>query len=126
MSVENGGVKSNFDIKSIISTKMDAANESAKALRKKIADAEAQLADLKNQLIKVENDIALGQARLLQDESFLVTHESDIDNEHGAENITTSEINENNQNGTKWPLSPEEYKRYGRQMIVPNIGLQGM
>lgn len=26
---------------------------------------------------------------------------------------------------TKWPLSPEEYKRYGRQMIVPSIGIQG-
>jgi adenylyltransferase/sulfurtransferase len=25
----------------------------------------------------------------------------------------------------KWPLSADEYKRYGRQMIVPQIGLQG-
>jgi len=25
----------------------------------------------------------------------------------------------------KWPLELEEYKRYGRQMIVPNIGIQG-
>ncbi|KAI9674404.1 MAG: Molybdenum cofactor synthesis protein 3 [Caeruleum heppii] len=27
--------------------------------------------------------------------------------------------------GTTWPLTPEEYTRYGRQMIVPQIGLQG-
>lgn len=27
--------------------------------------------------------------------------------------------------GNRWPLLPEEYKRYGRQMIVPQIGLQG-
>jgi len=27
---------------------------------------------------------------------------------------------------THWPLSPEEYKRYGRQMIVPSIGIQGI
>ncbi|RDL40041.1 uncharacterized protein BP5553_00020 [Venustampulla echinocandica] len=26
---------------------------------------------------------------------------------------------------SKWPLSAEEYQRYGRQMIVPNIGIQG-
>ncbi|KAF2839456.1 Molybdopterin-synthase sulfurtransferase [Patellaria atrata CBS 101060] len=25
----------------------------------------------------------------------------------------------------KWPLDPEEYKRYGRQLIMPEIGLQG-
>lgn len=27
---------------------------------------------------------------------------------------------------SKWPLSQEEYTRYGRQMIVPSIGIQGM
>ena len=26
---------------------------------------------------------------------------------------------------SKWPLSPEEYLRYGRQMIVPSIGMEG-
>ncbi|KAG9236279.1 molybdenum cofactor synthesis protein-like protein [Amylocarpus encephaloides] len=25
----------------------------------------------------------------------------------------------------KWPLLPDEYKRYGRQMIVPSVGIQG-
>ena len=25
----------------------------------------------------------------------------------------------------KWPLEAEEYKRYGRQMIMPEIGIQG-
>lgn len=26
---------------------------------------------------------------------------------------------------SKWPLNPEEYLRYGRQMIVPSIGVGG-
>lgn len=26
---------------------------------------------------------------------------------------------------SKWPLTPEEYLRYGRQMIVPSIGMEG-
>lgn len=26
---------------------------------------------------------------------------------------------------TPWPLSSEEYKRYGRQLILPNIGIEG-
>ena len=25
-----------------------------------------------------------------------------------------------------WPLDAEEYQRYGRQMIMPEIGLQGL
>ena len=25
----------------------------------------------------------------------------------------------------KWPLSKEEYKRYGRQLIMPEVGVQG-
>ncbi|EPE28084.1 Activating enzyme of the ubiquitin-like protein [Glarea lozoyensis ATCC 20868] len=33
--------------------------------------------------------------------------------------------NESEKIPTKWPLTPDEYKRYGRQMIVPNIGIQG-
>ncbi|KHN98948.1 Molybdenum cofactor biosynthesis, MoeB [Metarhizium album ARSEF 1941] len=29
------------------------------------------------------------------------------------------------ENNWKWPLEEDEYQRYGRQMIVPNFGLQG-
>ena len=27
---------------------------------------------------------------------------------------------------TTWPLEPDEYKRYGRQLILPNIGRAGV
>ncbi len=33
---------------------------------------------------------------------------------------------ENEASGVKWPLKREEYKRYGRQMIVPSVGLKGI
>lgn len=33
---------------------------------------------------------------------------------------------ENQESGGRWPLLPEEYKRYGRQMIVSQVGLQGL
>lgn len=25
----------------------------------------------------------------------------------------------------KWPLSAQEYDRYGRQLVLPNVGIQG-
>ncbi len=28
--------------------------------------------------------------------------------------------------GGRWPLRGEEYRRYGRQMIVPSVGIQGI
>lgn len=48
---------------------------------------------------------------------------------HSAEQIAAKAANEetgNKANGKRnWPLLAEEYKRYGRQMIVPQLGLQG-
>jgi len=38
---------------------------------------------------------------------------------------TEKEERETNQNW-KWPLSSDDYKRYGRQLIMPEIGLKGM
>lgn len=38
--------------------------------------------------------------------------------------LASLESKEQNDNW-KWPLSPEEYKRYGRQIVVPSIGIQG-
>lgn len=40
-------------------------------------------------------------------------------------NLEKKEKEKNVTSPSKWPLSSEEYKRYGRQMIVPSIGLSG-
>lgn len=66
---------------------------SAGTLRKQIAETEAQLNKLREQLSQVE---ALAKDK----------HENPVTQ--------------------KWPLSQEEYKRYGRQMIIPSIGLKGI
>ena len=80
---------------------MDAATQSAEALKKHIATTEEQLKRLKEQLVAVEAQSSLEKAV-----GGL---------ELGAGPVTTG----------KWPLELEEYKRYGRQMIVPSIGIQG-
>ncbi len=80
---------------------MDAATQSAEALKKQIATMEEQLKRLKEQLIAVEA-------------------QSSIENTLGGLGLGGGPVTTG-----KWPLELEEYKRYGRQMIVPNIGIQG-
>jgi len=82
---------------------MDSANASAAALRKQIFETEAQLKKLKEQLAQVEATDGISSISL---------------NSSANDPVTLSE--------GKWPLSKEEYRRYGRQMIVPSIGIQGL
>ena len=77
---------------------MDQATKSAETLRKQIAATEEELIRLKGQLAAVEE-------REVQNLNSLSLQEDPVTR--------------------KWPLELEEYKRYGRQMIVPNIGIQG-
>ncbi|PSS27657.1 hypothetical protein M430DRAFT_93215 [Amorphotheca resinae ATCC 22711] len=82
---------------------MESASASAQALREQIAATEARLQKLKDELAQVE---ASDAARYLNGLSL-----------NGGP-VTP-------QNGSaKWPLLNEEYQRYGRQMIVPSIGIQ--
>src|SRR4051794_24324466 len=80
---------------------MESANSEAEALKQLISATERNLEALKNQLAKVERR---GQ--------------SDI---HTAKLPDVLETLKDN----KWPLTADEYLRYGRQMIVPSIGIQG-
>lgn len=76
------------------------------SLRAQIAATEAQLAALKKELEAAEKTAAAAAATAKT---------------NGAAGARPLE----NGHKRKWPLSGEEYKRYGRQMIVPQIGLQG-
>ena len=67
-------------------------------LRCQIADLESQLDDLKRRLA------AAGD---------------------GAAALTRPSEPAQSSSDWKWPLEAEEYKRYGRQMIMPEVGLQG-
>lgn len=70
----------------------------ADALRCRIADLELQLHDLKRRLA------AAGD---------------------GAAALTRPSEPAQSSRDWKWPLEAGEYKRYGRQMIMPEVGLQG-
>jgi adenylyltransferase/sulfurtransferase len=77
---------------------MDQAAKSVETLRRQIAATEEELSRLREQLAVIENE-KVQNLKGLSLEQGPVTR--------------------------KWPLELEEYKRYGRQMIVPNIGIQG-
>ena len=84
-------------------TSMNEPQESVASLRAQIEATEAQLARLKLTLaISEESANKSESARLTDDHS-------------DSPSVP----------GNQWPLLQEEYRRYGRQMIVPEIGLQG-
>lgn len=84
---------------------MESANASAQALREQILATEAQLQKLKDELAQVEAHDATQRLHDL-----------------GLNGSPVTELNDKK----KWPLLEEEYKRYGRQMIVTSIGIQGL
>ncbi|KAL4947378.1 hypothetical protein BDW69DRAFT_117878 [Aspergillus filifer] len=76
------------------------------SLRTEIAAAETQLAKLKRELQDAEET-----ARTCETQNATAT--------------TTTTAEADTQKNSTWPLLQEEYRRYGRQMIVPQVGLQG-
>jgi adenylyltransferase/sulfurtransferase len=74
------------------------------SLRAQIAATEAQLAGLKRELASAQETAAAD-----------------------SNGVEGSDSNQHDQAKTesRWPLLQEEYKRYGRQMIVSQVGLEG-
>ncbi|KAL8706955.1 MAG: hypothetical protein Q9201_000003 [Fulgogasparrea decipioides] len=94
---------------------MDSVDVAVESLRVQIAQAEALLKHLKFQLAKVEKE---------QHQRGRPDASSDLS--HAQPPSPTLPNAPSQANGTsKWPLEAEQYKRYGRQLILPRIGLQG-
>ena len=84
---------------------MDSISQRASALKQQIIDKEKELQHLKSLLVGIEET----QATITPPPQEHITSQDVIPPPN-----------------PKWPLSSEEYQRYGRQMIVPNIGIQGL
>lgn len=89
-------------LESVFAGGMEEAEKKADILREKIRIAEKDLQNMKSRLASIEAESSRRASALT---------------------IKPNSIGANDYQ--KWPLSPEEYKRYGRQMIVPNVGLKG-
>ncbi|KAJ9621544.1 hypothetical protein H2203_007031 [Taxawa tesnikishii (nom. ined.)] len=101
-------------------------------LRQRVQDAETQLRDLKLQLQQAE-----AQAQAAHDLSqayeggLPLTGKMNCTLTYVPEPSTAAAASTGNEEPIKheqpwsWPLTAEDYKRYGRQLIMPEIGLQG-
>ncbi|KAF9894761.1 Urmylation protein [Aspergillus nanangensis] len=83
---------------------MDELEHTCASLRAQIAATETQLAGLKRDLESAEQAAAKARAQHVTNTNTTSNHNSDT---------------------RRWPLLDEEYRRYGRQMIVPQLGLSG-
>lgn len=86
---------------------MNTLEDDCASLRAQIAATEAQLANLRRDLLNAEKAAAAAKSS---------EKSSPAENRNEAQTASTR----------RWPLEQEEYKRYGRQMIVSQIGLPGM
>ena len=82
-----------------------------KELKLRIREAELHLSDLKIQLERAETDTESPSPGHFLPRSNWPTRTPP------ASNATT---------GKPWPMHADEYTRYGRQMIMPEIGLKGL
>ena len=108
------------------------------SLRQQIATCEAQLASLRQQLAEAEHTHYNQQLLESQRQHLRHTLAADDplshDMNHGIADTFCSEVYaalsphttaEEKLIPNAWPLEKEEYRRYGRQLIMPEIGLQG-
>ncbi|KAI0890662.1 adenylyltransferase [Annulohypoxylon maeteangense] len=86
---------------------MGSVSNKAEQLQRKIVQAEKELQDLRKQLAELESP----------------TLHADVDQGLGS----TSDLSESTKDlpEWKWPLREEEYLRYGRQLILPTVGIKG-
>lgn len=92
-------------------------------------DGQGELDDLRTALESARSRVIALEARLAEAESGHASINGDefstkiyqpID-QPSSSKTHLLEVGED----VKWPLHPEEYTRYGRQMIMPEIGLEG-
>ncbi|KAJ5085059.1 hypothetical protein N7532_009830 [Penicillium argentinense] len=82
-----------------------------------MADIESTCASLRAQILATEAQLDGLKRDLANAEKASKSRASPAADEHKEQN--------DNHEGRRWPLLPEEYRRYGRQMIVSQVGLEG-
>ena len=109
---------------------MDPSSDTVLRLRSEIASLESVLADLKAQLTHAEayhkqnGPTQLNDHSQTQDTSYIPIKPVKCSEKTFQSSVDQFDLRHHNQ-GRSQVLAPEEYKRYGRQLIMPEIGLRG-
>lgn len=76
----------------------------------------------------IESKCAFLRAQIAATESQLAALRQELESAEKAASTNRTAHNRSEQHGfqRKWPLFADEYRRYGRQMIVPQLGLEGL
>ena len=104
--------------------KMNLADNPVLRLRAQIASLQGALADLKTQLIDAEayyNRSTFAQA----DSSGHLVQPPNYNEKTFESLVDQMEMSQEEKWGRSRELTMEEHKRYGRQLIMPEIGLRG-
>ena len=112
---------------------MDSFNNPILRLRNHISSLEALLTDLKVQLSNAEAEYSQTLPAQLdvngspQTQAKPYHSDQPIDRKAKAfaSFVDQLDLPQENKWGKSWDLTSEEYKRYGRQLIMPEIGLRG-
>lgn len=100
---------------------MEPAGKSAEQLRRRIAEAEDELKALRQQLAQLESAEEKTEGKEI---SQSISERQAPERRKTGAPVKPSEQAE--PAAWKWPLSKEEYERYGRQLILPQVGINGM
>ncbi|KAL9100794.1 MAG: hypothetical protein Q9163_003874 [Psora crenata] len=104
---------------------MDVIDQKVERLRSQVAAVETLLSDLKEQLAEAERTLA---SRTNEACTTVDPSSEQVNGWRGGghSNSTESQGPEDTSSSDQtWSMPLDDYKRYGRQMILPQIGLQG-
>ncbi|CAI6339737.1 unnamed protein product [Periconia digitata] len=108
-------------------------DQTVESLKRQIASHESLLEDLRRQLAEAQFNQPPPGAQESQEQTFQASDDPLAhDLSHGIAEDYMNEVfaalsrpQGDHSPPNRWPLSQDEYKRYGRQLIMPEIGLQG-
>lgn len=116
-------IKHRFSL-STSTNSMEPAGKSAEQLRRRIAEAEDELNALREQLAQLEAAEDKDEAKEVAENSHPVPERQSPERRKTGAPVKPAEQAE--VTAWKWPLSEGEYERYGRQLILPQVGINGM
>lgn len=112
---------------------MHSTNDQVLKLRARIASLQGALSDLKQQLADAEaNSYQIASAQIesngpshAQPTLYPPAHQDNCHHSTFESVVDKLHLSQEEKRRHCWELTSEEYKRYGRQLIMPEVGLRG-